>query len=132
MFERNLNPWLRPAACMGALTMALMQVACAHPVDVAPSVVISSRIGHAPVVTQIGFPAPVLVMPPAAWQIPHPRVLYAPPVYVPAPVWGYGHHQHRGHGYGHGHGHGHWRGQSGHDHRGWGHSGHGHRPGWGR
>lgn len=127
MFKRIFKPWLRPMACLGALSMAFTQVACAHPVDAAPSVVISSRIGHAPVLAHIGVPMPLVVMPPpGAWQVPPPRLLYAAPVHVPAPVWGYGHGR-RQH-----HGHGHWRGQFGPDQRGQGHPGHGHRSGWGR
>ena len=97
---------LRLVALGGALALGLTQVGCAHPVAVEPSVVFSSRIGHAPVQAQIGWPAPVLVVPPPrVIYTPPPRVVYAPPVYRPAPGWGpghgrpwwNGHRQHRGH-----------------------------------
>lgn len=109
--------WLRWGALGGALALGLAQVGCAHPVAVEPSVVISSRIGHAPVVAQIGMPAPVILLPPPrVLYAPPPRVLYAPPVYGygPAPGWGREH------------GRPGWRG-----HRpGHGHEAHGQRPGW--
>lgn len=103
---------LRLWALGGALALGLTQAGCAHPVVVEPSVVVSSRIGHAPIHAQIGWPAPVVVVPP-------PRVIYAPPapvvlappVYRPAPGWApghgragwNGHRQHRGHDRDHGH-----------------------------
>lgn len=100
---------------LGLVALAGLQTGCAHPVAVEPSVVISSRIGHAPVYAQIGIPAPVVVMPPPrVIYAPPPRVIYAPPIYAPHP------------GRGHGHGRPEWRGhRHGHDHeapgerRGW-------------
>lgn len=107
--------WLRFVALGGALALGLTQAGCAHPVTVEPSVVISSRIGHAPVYTQIGIPAPVVVLPPPrVVYAPPPRVVYVPPVYEP--------------GWGHSHGRPMWRG---HRHS-QGHEEHGERSGWRR
>ena len=93
----------RKLLALSGLALGLTQVGCAHPVAVQPSVVISSRIGHAPVYAQIGLPAPVVVVPPPrVVYVPPPRVFHAPPVYLPAPAWGHGH----------AHGHGHARGQA--------------------
>ena len=94
--------WRRLLLASG-LGLALAQTACAHPVAVQPSVVISSQIGHAPVYAQIGIPAPMVMMPPPrVVYAPPPRVFYAPPGHGPAPGWGhaYGHrHGHKGHGH---------------------------------
>ncbi|ALK89365.1 hypothetical protein [Limnohabitans sp. 63ED37-2] len=106
----------RPLALLGLLGLALMQMGCAHPVVVEPSVSVHSRIGHVPVYTQVGVPDPVYYAPPRVIYAP-PRVIYAPPppprvVYVPrihvprvhvpqghppAQIWGHGHDRgHRG------------------------------------
>ena len=71
----------RAMALLGVLGMGLVQVGCAHPVFIEPSVAVHSRVGHFPVHAQIGLPGPVIYAPP-------PRVVYAPPprvVYVPPP-----------------------------------------------
>ena len=119
----------RKILALAGLALGLTQVGCAHPVAVEPSVVISSRIGHAPVYAQIGIPAPVVVVPPPrVVYAPPPRVFHAPPVYLPAPAWGHGlvyghgHGQARGQAYGHSPKHGrgpahpgagpHWQGRS--------------------
>lgn len=115
----------RAVSLLGLLGLGFMQVGCAHPVVVEPSVSVSSRIGHFPVYAQVGVPAPMVVMPqaPVFYAPPPPRVIYAPPVYGPAYGWGYGHD----------------RRSWGHDHRysphegggrgygGWGQRGDGHR-----
>ncbi len=113
--------WFRLVALGGACALGLAQVGCAHPLVGEPSVVISSRIGHAPVYAQIGVPPPVVVLPP-------PRVIYVPPprvLYAPAPAY----QPHRP-GWGHGHGRPMWRGQWHRD--GQGHEAYGQRPGWRR
>jgi hypothetical protein len=99
----------RPLALLGLLGLALMQVGCAHPLVVEPSVSVHSRIGHAPVYGHVGVPSPVYYGPPRVIYAPPPppRVIYAPPppprvIYVPrahppAQIWGPGHDRgHRG------------------------------------
>jgi len=71
-----LKTWSRKALLMGSLMLGLAQVGCAHPVMVEPSVVVHSRMGHAPVYAQERVPVPV-------WVIPQPRVIYLPQVYGP-------------------------------------------------
>jgi len=75
----------RAIALLGLFGFGLAQVGCAHPVVVKPSVVIHSRVGHAPLYAQVGVPAPV-------WVIPPPRVIDVPRVYGPAygPAHGWG------------------------------------------
>lgn len=114
----------RAMALLGLLGLGFVQVGCAHPVVVEPSVSISSRIGHFPVYAQVGVPGPVVVMSPprVIYAPPPPRVIYAPQVYGPVygPVYG---------------------GGRGHDRRHWGHErrhpqhdegGRGHRYDWRR
>ena len=99
----------RPLALLGLLGLALVQVGCAHPVVVEPSVSVHSRIGHAPVYGHVGVPGSVYYAPPRVIYAPPPppRVIYAPPppprvIYVPrahppAQIWGPGHDRgHRG------------------------------------
>jgi hypothetical protein len=95
------------------LGLGLMQVGCAHPVVVEPSVTVHSRIGHVPVYTQVGVPGPVYYAPPRViYAPPPPRVVYVPQVHVPrvhiprvhvprahppAQIWDHGHNRvHRG------------------------------------
>ena len=129
----------RSLALLGMLGLGLVQVGCAHPVVVEPSVSVHSRIGHFPVYSQVGVPGSVYYAPPPRVIYappPPPRVIYAPPppprvVYVPrahvpwghppAQIWG----------------HGHDRGQRGHERRHYrederdrGHDGRGHRDHW--
>lgn len=91
----------RAMALLGLLGLGFVQVGCAHPVVVEPSVVVSSRIGHFPVYAQVGVPGPVVVMPsPRVIYAPPPppRVIYAPQVYGPVYDWGRGHdRRHWGH-----------------------------------
>jgi hypothetical protein len=99
----------RPLALLGLLGLALMQVGCAHPLVVEPSVSVHSRIGHAPVYGHVGVPGPVYYGPPRVIYAPPPppRVIYVPRVHVPrvhvphghppAQIWGPGHDRgHRG------------------------------------
>ena len=99
MSQQNWSTWARRALLPVGLALGLMQVGCAHPVAVEPSVVISSRIGPAPVYAQIGMPPPMVVMPPPRVVYAPPPVFYGPPVYQASPAWGWG----RGHRWGHGH-----------------------------
>ena len=108
----------RKAMLLGALALGLAQVGCAHPVVMEPSVVISSRIGQAPIYAQVGIPAPVMVMPPPRVIYAPPQVVYAPPMHWSAPAWG------RGHDHGRRWGPGRWDHHPGH--------GHGDRGGWRR
>lgn len=94
----------RKALFMCSLVLGLIQVGCAHPVFVEPSVIVHSRIGQFPVHAQVGFPGPVIhAPPPRVIYAPPPRVIYAPPppprvVFVPrvyAPVHGW-EHRHEG------------------------------------
>ncbi len=105
----------RSVAWLGLLGLALVQVGCAHPVFVEPSVSVHSRIGHAPVYGHVGVPGPVYYAPPRVIHAPPPppRVVYVPQVHVPrvhvprvhvpqghppAQIWGHGHDRgHRGH-----------------------------------
>ena len=127
-FQFN-SSFSRSLALLGMLGLGLVQVGCAHPVVVEPSVSVHSRIGHFPVYSQVGMPGSVYYDPP-------PRVIYAPPPpprvvvvprahvpwgHPPAQIWG----------------HGHDRGQRGHerrhdreDERDRGHDGRGHRDHW--
>lgn len=91
--------WGRKALLLGSLALGLLQVGCAHPVVMEPSVSFSTQIGHAPVYAQVGVPGPVIYGPPRVIYTPPPppRVVYAPPVYRPAPVWAYGRDRHWGH-----------------------------------
>lgn len=75
----------RPLALLGLLGLALVQVGCAHPVVVEPSVSVHSRIGHAPVYGHVGVPGPVYYAPPRVIYAtpPPPRVIYVPRVHVP-------------------------------------------------
>ena len=103
----------RPLALLGLLGLALVQVGCAHPVFVEPSVSVHSRIGHAPVYGHVGVPGPVYYAPPRViYAPPPPRVvvvprghvprIHVPRVHVPqghppAQIWGHGHDRgHRG------------------------------------
>ena len=99
----------RPLALLGLLGLALVQVGCAHPLVVEPSVSVHSRIGHAPVYGHVGVPGPVYYGPPRVIYAPPPppRVIYVPRVHVPrvhvphghppAQIWGPGHDRgHRG------------------------------------
>ncbi len=90
----------RAAALLGLLGLGFMQVGCAHPVVVEPSVSVSSRIGHFPVYAQVGVPAPVIYAPAPSviYAPPQPRVIYAPQIYGPVHGW-----------------------RNGHGHRSWGH-----------
>jgi hypothetical protein len=93
----------RPLALLGLLGLALMQVGCAHPVVVEPSVSVHSHIGHAPVYGHVGVPGPVYYAPPRVIYAPPPppRVIYVPRVQVPrvhvphghppAQIWGRDH-----------------------------------------
>jgi|UniRef100_UPI004047E73B hypothetical protein len=93
----------RPLALLGLLGLALVQVGCAHPVVVEPSVSVHSRIGHAPVYGHVGVPGPVYYAPPRVIYAtpPPPRVIYMPRVHVPrvhvplghppAQIWGRDH-----------------------------------------
>ena len=113
------SPFSRSWALLGLLGLGLMQVGCAHPVVVEPSVTVHSRIGHVPVYTQVGVPGPVYYAPPRVIYVPAPppRVVYAPPPpprvvvvpqvhvprvhvpqgHLPAQIGGYGHDRgHRG------------------------------------
>lgn len=86
--------WSRKALLMGSLVLGLTQVGCAHPVSVEPSVVVHSRLGHLPIQAQIGAPGQVIYAPPPRviyLPPPPPRVVYAPQIYRPAPVWQHGH-----------------------------------------
>lgn len=84
----------RALALFGLLGLGVVQVGCAHPVVVEPSVVVHSRIGHFPVYAQVGVPGPVIYAPPP----PPPRVVYVPRVVTPVHGWGHGHERHfRGH-----------------------------------
>jgi hypothetical protein len=98
----------RSLALLGMLGLGLVQVGCAHPVMVEPSVSVHSRIGHVPVYSHVGVPGSVYYAPPPRVIYappPPPRVIYAPPppprvVYVPRAhvPWGHGHDRgHRGH-----------------------------------
>ena len=90
----------RAMSLLALLGLGFVQVGCAHPVVVEPSVSVSSRIGHFPVYAQVGVPAPMVVMPqaPVFYAPPPPRVIYAPQVYGPAYGWRYGHdRRHWGH-----------------------------------
>jgi hypothetical protein len=112
----------RAMSLLALLGLGFVQVGCAHPVVVEPSVSVSSRIGHFPVYAQVGVPAPMVVMPqaPVFYAPPPPRVIYAPQIYSP-------------YGWGNDHGRRHW----GHERRhfkhdnggrdGWGHRGDGRR-----
>ena len=125
----------RAMSLLALLGLGFVQVGCAHPVVVEPSVSVSSRIGHFPVYAQVGVPAPMVVMPqaPVFYAPPPPRVIYAPPppprvVYVPRVVtpgygWGHGHERRWGHerSYRHQKDDGYGRGG------GWGHRDNGHR-----
>jgi hypothetical protein len=115
----------RALALFSLLGLGFVQVGCAHPVVVEPSVVVSSRIGHFPVYAQVGVPAPVVVMPsPRVIYAPPPppRVIYAPQVY--GPVYGVG----RGHDRRHDRLHwGHDRRHPSHDEGRWDHRDGGHR-----
>ena len=99
------SPFSRSWALLGLLGLGLMQVGCAHPVVVEPSVTVHSRIGHVPVYTQVGVPGPVYYAPPRVIYVPAPppRVVVVPRVYVPQghpppQIWGHGHERgHRGH-----------------------------------
>lgn len=82
----------RAMALFGLLGLGFVQVGCAHPVVVEPSVVVSSRIGHFPVYAQVGIPGPVIYAPP-----PPPRVVYVPRVVAPVYGWGHGHERRWGH-----------------------------------
>lgn len=93
----------RKALLLASLALGLAQTGCAHPVVMEPSVVVSSRMGHAPVYAQLGVPGRVLVLPPVVYAPPPPPVLYAPPMYRPAPAWGHGHWHHGWRGRGDGH-----------------------------
>lgn len=107
----------RAMALLGLLGLGVVQVGCAHPVVVEPSVTVHSRIGHYPVYAQVGVPGPVIYAPPPRVIYappPPPRVVYVPRVYGPPHDWGHGHERrHRDHDDG-GHGRGAW------DHRGHG------------
>ena len=93
----------RPLALLGLLGLALMQVGCAHPVVVEPSVSVHSRIGHAPIYGHVGVPGPVYYAPPRVIYAPPPppRVIYVPRAHVPrvhvpqahppAQIWGRDH-----------------------------------------
>ncbi len=81
----------RAMALLGLLGLGFVQVGCAHPVVVEPSVAVQSRIGHFPVYAQVGVPGPVIYAPPPRVIYappPPPRVIYAPQVYGPAYGWG--------------------------------------------
>ncbi len=112
MSTRVFKTAVRKASLLGALALGLTQVGCAHPVVMEPSVVISSRIGQAPIYAQVGIPAPVMVMPPPRVVYAPPQVMYAPPAYWPAPAWGHGHDHGRRWGAGR------WDHHPGHDGRG--------------
>lgn len=79
------SPFSRSWALLGLLGLALVQVGCAHPVFVEPSVSVHSRIGHAPVYGHVGVPGPVYYGPPRVIYAPPPppRVIYVPRVHVP-------------------------------------------------
>lgn len=81
----------RAMALLSLLGLGFVQVGCAHPVYVEPSVVVHSRVGQYPVYAQVGVPGPVIYR--------QPQVIYVPPVYRQVPGWGYGH-EYR-HGWGH-------------------------------
>ena len=83
---------IRALSLLGLLGLGLAQVGCAHPVTIEPSVVVHSRMGHAPVYAQIRVPGPVFVMPP-------PRVIHVPQVY--GPFHGWERHTERRHGHRH-------------------------------
>lgn len=91
----------RAIALFGLLGLGLVQVGCAHPVVVEPSVAVHSRIGHFPVYAQVGVPGPVIYSPPPRVIYappPPPRVVYVPQVHGPAYGWGHGHGRHfKGH-----------------------------------
>jgi hypothetical protein len=84
----------RAIALLGLLGLGLVQVGCAHPVVVEPSVSVHSRIGHFPVYAQVGVPGQVIYAPvPRVIYAPPPppRVVYVPRVYAPVSGWGHGH-----------------------------------------
>lgn len=80
MSKRRFNNWSHKALLMCSLVLGLTQVGCAHPIVVEPSVVVHSRMGHAPVYAQERVPVSV-------WVMPQPRVIYVPQVYGPAHGW---------------------------------------------
>lgn len=118
--------WSRKALLLGSLVLGLAQVGCAHPVVMEPSVVFSSQIGHAQVYGQMGVPGAVIYGQPQVIYTPPPppRVIYAPPVYRPLPVWGHAP-EYR-------HGWGHDRREGGWGERRDGRRGHGDRDDWHR
>jgi hypothetical protein len=95
----------RALGLLGWLGLGFVQAGCAHPVVVAPSVAVHSRIGHFPVHAQVGVPGVVMYAPAP------PRVVYVPRVDVPVHGWRHRHDHHndrrgghrgqRGHGDGH-------------------------------
>ena len=103
----------RAIALLGLLGLGFLQVGCAHPVEVTPSVTVHSRIGHFPIYTQVGVPGPeIYAPPPRVIYAPPPRVVYVPRVVAPVHGWGHGHERRWGHerkqrhqnGYGYGRG----------------------------
>lgn len=93
MLYPSKSSFSRALALFGLLGLGVVQVGCAHPVVVEPSVVVHSRIGHFPVYAQVGVPGPVIYAPPP----PPPRVVYVPRVVAPVYGWGHGHERRWGH-----------------------------------
>ena len=97
----------RTVALLGLLGLGFLQVGCAHPVEVVPSITVHSRIGHVPVYTQVGVPGRVIYAPPPrVIYVPPPSVVYVPRVLAPDHGWGHGHERRWGHERKHRHHHG--------------------------
>ena len=129
----------RSLALLGMLGLGWVQVGCAHPVVIEPSVSVHSRIGHVPVYAQVGVPGSVhYAPPPRVIYAPPPRVIYVPPppprvVFVPRAHVPWGHPPVQI--WGHGHDRGHRRQERRHDRqeeRDRGHDGRGQRDHWRR